>query len=446
MSLSSGLNAGVAGLSVNSTRLAVISDNIANANTNGYRRADVDFSSLVTASGGGSFSAGGVKVSTFRDVATSGTLITSNQSTDIAVSGSGLLPVTPLTAVEEPGSQRPFQMVATGSFRQNAEGYLVTPGGLVLQGWPTDATGNTIGSIVRDSPTSLNPVRLSAFLTAADSTTKIELGVNLPADETNSANPDATGATISSPIEYFDALGVKHQLQIDYTPVVPATGSSNQWNMSITDSASGLVADYDLTFDGTRNGPGSLLSATPSALNPTDPLGVGTTAVYDATTGALTINVVDGPVEVQIASTNNGTGLSQLAAPFTPNGLSKNGAPAGNLTALEVDSSGILSGVYDTGQRRALYQIPLATVANPNGLTAIDNQAFEISQESGDVFFFDAGDGPAGEISGFALQQSTVDIAEELTNMIVTQRSFSSNATVIRTVDEMLQETTTLKR
>lgn len=443
MSLSSGLNAGVAGLSVNSTRLAVISDNIANSNTNGYRRADVDFSSIVTASSGGPFSAGGVRVSTFRDVASSGTLISSSQPTDIAVSGLGLLPVTPLTAVEDLGSQRPFQMVATGSFRQNADGYLVTPGGLVLQGWPTDATGEPIGSIVRDSPTSLEPVRLSAFLTAADSTTKIELGVNLPAEETVAG---ASGTTISSPIEYFDALGVKHQLQIDYTPTVPAAGVSNQWNIAITDSASSLVADFDVTFDGSRNSPGGLLSATPSAANPTDPLGAGTTATFDATTGAVTINVLDGPIEVQFASTATGTGLSQLAAPFTPNGLSKNGAPAGNLASLEIDSSGVLSGVYDTGQRRALYQVPLATVPNPNGLTAVDNQAFEISGDSGDVFFFDAGAGPAGEVSGFALQQSTVDIASELTNMIVTQRAFSSNATVIRTVDEMLQETTSLKR
>ena len=443
MSLSSGLNAGVAGLSVNSTRLAVISDNIANSNTNGYRRTDVDFSSLVTAGSGGAFSAGGVRVSTFRDVATSGTLITSNQSTDIAVAGEGLLPVTPLTSVEDPASQRPFQMVATGSFRQNADGYLVTPGGLVLQGWPTDATGNTLGSIVRDSPTSLEPVRLSAFLTAADSTTKIELGVNLPAEETAST---ATGVTISSPIEYFDALGIKHQLQIDYTPVIPATGLSNQWNVAFTDSASGLVADFDMTFDGSRNSPGSLLTATPSGANPVDPQGAGTTAVFDPTTGSITIHVLDGPIEVQIASNATGTGLSQLAAPFTPNGLSKNGAPAGNLASLEIDSSGILAGVYDTGQRRSLFQVPLATVPNPNGLDAINNQAFEISGDSGDVFFFDAGEGPAGEISGFALQQSTVDVASELTNMIVTQRAFSSNATVIRTVDEMLQETTTLKR
>ncbi|MEM6622746.1 MAG: flagellar hook-basal body complex protein [Pseudomonadota bacterium] len=444
MSLSSGLNAGVAGLSANSTRLAVISDNIANSNTNGYRRTDVDFSSLVTASSGGSFSAGGVTVSTFRDVASSGTLVTSNSSTDIAVSGSGLLPVTQLSAVDLPNSQRPFQMVATGSFRQNEDGFLVTPGELALQGWPTDADGTLTAAVARDTPSSLEPVRLSAFLTAADSTTRIELGVNLPAEETIAGE---SGLTIESPIEYFDAIGLQHQLLIEYIPTVPGAGASNAWTLRMTDSATaGVVGEFDLLFNGTRNGPGQLISATPSAGNPVDPNGAGTTATFNAVTGAATINVVDGPIEVQLQSTAFGTGLSQLAAPFTPNGLSKNGAPAGNLQGLEIDSNGILAGVYDTGQRRALYQIPLGAVPNPNGLRALDNQAFEISPESGDIFFFDAGDGPAGEISGFALQLSTVDVAEELTDMIVTQRAFSSNATVIRTVDEMLQETTSLKR
>ena len=446
MSLSSGLNAGVAGLSVNATRLAVISDNIANSNTNGYRRTDVDFSSLVTASNGGSFTAGGVNVSTFRDVANSGALITSSNSTDIAVSGSGLLPVVPLASANDPASSRPFQMVATGAFRQNEDGFLITPGELALQGWPTDAAGNLLTSVSRDSPSSLEPVRLSAFLTAADSTTRIELGVNLPAEETIAG---ATGVAIDSPIEYFDAIGLRHQLTFTYTPVVPATGVSNAWTFSISDSATtapGLIAEFDLTFDGTRNGPGSLLSATAAGTNPVDPQGAGTTAAFDATTGTLTIHVPDGPIEVQILSNSFGTGLSQLAAPFTPNGLSKNGAPAGNLQGLDIDANGFLAGVYDTGQRRVLYQVPLAAVPNPNGLAALDNQAFEISPNSGDVFFFDAGDGPAGEISGFALQQSTVDVAEELTDMIVTQRAFSSNATVIRTVDEMLAETTSLKR
>ncbi|MFK7945799.1 MAG: flagellar hook protein FlgE [Paracoccaceae bacterium] len=447
MSLSSGLNAGVAGLSVNAVRLAVISDNIANSNTNGYRRTDVDFSSLVTASAGGKFTAGGVNVNTFRDVATSGALIASSSSTDIAVSGSGLLPVTPLASVDESSSQRPFQMVATGSFRQNEDGFLITPGELALQGWPTDAAGTLLTNVSRDSASSLEPVLLSAFLTAADSTTEIDLGVNLPAEETQAGS---TGLPQQTSIEYFDAIGLQNQLTFSFTPVVPATGVSNAWTFSITDDATaapGLIAEFDLTFDGSRTSPGSLLTALPTAGNPVDPQGTGSsTAAFDPNTGSITIHVPDGPIDLQIQSNSQGTGLTQLAAEFTPNGLSKDGAPAGNLQGVEIDANGILAGVYDTGQRRALYQVPLASVPNPNALTALDNQAFEISANSGDVFFFDAGDGPAGEISGFALQQSTVDVAEELTDMIVTQRAFSSNATVIRTVDEMLQETTSLKR
>ena len=449
MSLSSGLNAGVAGLSVNATRLAVISDNIANSNTNGYRAADVDFSSLVTSSSGSFSGAGGVRVATFRDVAQEGPLITSSNPTDIAVAGNGLLPVTPIAFVDLPASNRPLQMVATGSFRQNEEGFLVTPGGLALTGWPTNSDGTLPSPVPRDVPSALEPVRLSAFLTASDSTTRIELGINLPATETTEGK---TFLGIESPIEYFDALGVSNELLFTYTPVAPAAGEpgpTNMWTMTVQDDSvatPATVAEFLLEFDGTRDNPGSLLSATPTANNPSNPQGAGTTASYDATLGSVTLHVPDGPIDIQIKSNSFGAGLSQLAAPFTPNGLSKNGAPAGNLANLEISPEGIVTGVYDNGSRRALYQIPLATVPNPNGLTAIDNQAFEISQNSGDVFFFDAGAGPAGQISGFALQQSTVDVAEELTDMIVTQRAFSSNATVVRTVDEMLQEATSIKR
>ena len=139
MSLSSALNAGVAGLSVNATRLAVISDNIANSSTNGYRRVDVDFASLVTPSGSNSFSAGGVAVATFRDVVSSGSLISTGNSTDISASGRGMLPVTTIETVGLSASQRPFQMVGTGSFSRDENGYLTTRSGLALLGWPTDA-------------------------------------------------------------------------------------------------------------------------------------------------------------------------------------------------------------------------------------------------------------------------------------------------------------------
>ena len=92
------------------------------------------------------------------------------------------------------------------------------------------------------------------------------------------------------------------------------------------------------------------------------------------------------------------------------------------------------------------YQIPLADFANVNGLTAQNGQAFDISPESGSLFLWNAGDGPTGEVIGFAQESSNADIAGELTSLIETQRAYASNASVLRTVDEMLQETTNIKR
>ena len=435
MSLSSSLNAGVSGLSVNATRLAVISDNIANSSTNGYRRADVDFASLVIPSSSGSFSAGGVTVTTFRDVASAGALIATGNSTDISVSGRGMLPVTKIESVDLAAAVRPFQMVATGAFNRDERGFLVTRSGLALLGWPTDADGALLGTVTRESPSSLVPVQISPFLTVAEPTTKMTLGVNLPASETEAGAP---GDPFQSTIEYFDSVGRNHLMRIEFTPVVPATGTSNQWRVSFFDSATSAtvpVAELDVEFDASRTGRGSLLSVSPLAGLP-----------YNPVTGMATVTVADGPIEVFIGASGLNGGLIQLDSPFAPIDISKNGAPAGNLQTLQINDQGMLEAVYDTGQIRALFQIPLVNVPNPNGLTALDGQAFTPSPDSGGIFLWDANTGPVGGIVGFALQQSTVDIARELTDLIQTQRAYSSNATIIRTVDEMLQETTNLKR
>ena len=435
MSLSSSLNAGVSGLSVNATRLAVISDNIANSSTNGYRRADVDFASLVIPSSSGSFSAGGVTVTTFRDVASAGALIATGNSTDISVSGRGMLPVTKIESVDLAAAVRPFQMVATGAFNRDERGFLVTRSGLALLGWPTDADGALLGTVTRESPSSLVPVQISPFLPVAEPTTKMTLGMNLPAAETEAG---ASGGTFQSTIEYFDSVGRNHLMRIEFTPVVPLTGTSNQWRVTFFDSATSAtvpIAEIDVEFDATRTGRAGLLSVTPFAGLP-----------YDPVTGLATVTVADGPIEVFIGSPSLSGGLIQLDSPFAPIDISKNGAPAGNLQTLRMNDKGILEAVYDTGQIRALFQIPLVNVPNLNGLTALDSQAFAPSPDSGGIFLWDANSGPVGSIVGFALQQSTVDIARELTDLILTQRAYSSNATIIRTVDEMLQETTNLKR
>ncbi|MEL6281074.1 MAG: flagellar hook-basal body complex protein, partial [Pseudomonadota bacterium] len=181
MTLSSSLSAGVAGLQANATRLAVISDNIANASTNGYRRADVDFSALVIPGNQNTYTAGGVQASAFRDVGTPGTLISSSSSTDLAISGRGFLPVTDIEMVGEPANIRPFKLTATGGFARNEDGFLTTRSGLALTGWRTDGDGTLLGNVVRDGPASLEPVQVTPFLTTSDPTTAADLVVNLPA-------------------------------------------------------------------------------------------------------------------------------------------------------------------------------------------------------------------------------------------------------------------------
>ena len=135
-----------------------------------------------------------------------------------------------------------------------------------------------------------------------------------------------------------------------------------------------------------------------------------------------------------------------MSAEFVPISLTKNGAPTGNLTSVEIDENGIVSAIYDSGFTRTIYQVPVIDVRNPNGLIAESNQAFTLSQASGPMYLWDAGAGPTGTTIGYAREESTTDIAGELTALIKTQRAYSSNAKIIQTVDEMLKETTNIKR
>lgn len=426
MTISSSLNAGVMGLSVNSTKLAAISDNIANSATNGYKRSDVDFSSLVNNEQRGLYSAGGVRATSFKDVSASASLLTTTNATDIAISGEGMIPVTNLEGTVQPGTDREFMMVPTGGFSPDENGFLRTTSGLYLLGWPTDASGNTNGPS-RGSPSELEPVNANTGQFSAESTRNITLGVNLPANAVGTESFDL-------PLDYFDALGLSESLNLTFTP---NAGVENSWRVSITDSAGDptvSIASFDVDFNDQESG-GSISEITPVA---------GVT--YDEAAGEITFNVEGGPIEAFIGRPDETAGFTQLGTSFTPYNVVADGSPVGNLTNIEINSQGFMEALYDTGFRRTLYQIPVAEVPNANGLNAIANQAYTISQESGSVYFWDAGEGPAGDYVGYSLMQSSTDIAQELTSLIETQRAYSSNAKIIQTVDEMLQETTNLKR
>ncbi|MEL6570163.1 MAG: flagellar hook-basal body complex protein [Pseudomonadota bacterium] len=434
MSISSSLNAGVAGLAANATRLSTISDNIANSSTFGYKRVVTDFESLVIDSSRSKYTAGGVRTTTSRLIDERGSLISTANSTDLAVRGRGLLPVTPETSVQVANGENPLLLTTTGSFRPDEEGFLRSPSGMVLLGWPASADG-TIPPQPRDSIDGLEPIKINSNQFAGEPTTEINLAVNLPATSTEFG--DTTGPEQLS-IEYFDNLGKSANLTLTFTPDTTVAGASNQWNLTITDSASAgaTIGDYTLTFDDSRAGGGTLLGVVANAGSP----------AYVGATGSMALAVAGGPLEFTIGTLGSATGLTQLSDTFAPTSINKNGSAVGALTSIEVDQNGFVRASFDSGINRTLYQVPLADVSNINGLEALDDQTYRVSPESGTFFLWDAGDGPTGDVVSFAREESATDVAGELTSLIQTQRAYSSNAKVIQTVDEMLQETTNIKR
>lgn len=429
MGISSSLNAGVTGLSVNSTRLAAIADNIANSGTSGYKRTVTDFSSVVTGQIAGKYDAGGVRATAFKAVDQRGALLASQNPTDIAIVGRGLIPVTTVTQRDQPATVRPLQLVTTGSFTADEQGYLRTNSGLQLLGWPTDTTGNP-GAVIRASQVDLEPVNINGFDFASNPTERVELGLNLPATDTGTA-----GTVYSTGVEYFDAIGGSQTLTMTFT----TTANPNEWTMSIDDSATTTnpISVHTLLFHDTGANAGFLDAVTNVSGD-----------AYAAGTGQIALLVNNDTETVTLdLGLEDATGfLSQFASDFAPVGINKDGTPVGGLSRVEVDEAGFLEAIYDTGFRQTIYQIPVADVPNLNGLTPLDNQAFEVSGDSGAFFLWDAGDGATGDMSGFTIEQSATDIAEELTQLITTQRAYSSNARIITTVDEMLQETTQLIR
>ncbi len=431
MTISSSLNAGVAALKANANRLATISDNIANSSTFGYKRVETDFHSMVTSGQGGSYSAGGVRTTSQRMIDQRGSLVTTNNSTDLAVRGRGMLPVRSSSQIS--GGSNEMLLTTTGSFRTNDQGYLVTESGLVLLGWRANSDG-TIPPVPRDTPAALEPVQLSVNQLSGAPTTQMNLRMNLPATATDAGAP---GDTQPLSVEYFDNLGKSESIDIELVPTVPATGSSNEWTMILRDSASGgaVIGEYTLTFTDSRTAGGTLASVTAVS-----------GGAYDPATGSVVVGVAGGPMEVNIGLIGDADGITQLSDTFAPVSITRDGAAVGTMTSVQVDENGYVYALYDTGVSRRMFQIPLADVPNPNGLTALDSQTYAPSRDSGTFFLWNAGEGPTGSLISFAREESTTDVATELTSLIQTQRAYSSNATVIQTVDEMLQETTNLKR
>jgi flagellar hook protein FlgE len=422
MSITSALQIGVSGLQANSSRVQNISSNIANANTVGYRRT---FAEFVTQNTG--LTQAGVLTEVRADISANGNIMGTGRSTDLAVQGDGFFVVSrnPNDPVESN-----YYMTRAGSFTPDQDGNLRNSAGYFLSGFPTDATGAT-GSVSSTSFTDLSTVNVASYQVQGTPSTRVGVSGNVPAQETG---PGTTGTAFESTLRYVNQLGGSDALNLSWTPGATA----NEWTVSITDEAGINYGDATVNFTDSGVNAGSPGSYTPGTL-PIDPA-----------TGVVTLSIANGgtpqTLEIDFGAPGTFAGMTQFSGDYTPPAFADDGTETGSLERAEMSDSGILYGVFDNGQRRALFQVPLANVANPDQMRSIDGNAYIATRDSGAVSLGNPMLNGLGSINSGALEGSNVDIAQELTDLIQTQRAYSSSAKIITTSDEMLSETLSIKR
>jgi flagellar hook protein FlgE len=441
MSLFGSLFSGVSGLNAQSRAMSMISDNVANVNTTAFKGAEVQFASLVTRQRGAvnTYSPGGVRAQGHYTVANQGLIQSSASATDAAISGAGFFVVNTL-----PGGDGEQLYTRAGSFEPDFEGKLRTATGQYLQGWALDAN-EAIADVNRLE--TVNVRRINGFAVA---TTSVEVGANLNADQAAYTGAYAAGdlaawessggaagvqPSFTRTSQIYDSLGRAH----DVTLAFLRTSAANSWAIELyadpaevdaTAHAGGLLASGTVTFTGS----GTLASA---SLTP---------VVSGAAGGPVEIRWAQpegaSPSEItfDLGTVGASDGLSQFASPNNVAFVRQNGAPVGELNGVAIDENGFVVASFTNGETRRLYQLPVATFANPAGLDPRSGNVFGQTDVSGAFNLRLPGRGGAGTVTPSALESANVDLAEEFTKMIVTQRAYSANAKVINTTDQMLDE------
>ncbi|MBT5413836.1 MAG: flagellar hook protein FlgE [Rhodospirillaceae bacterium] len=420
MSIFGAMFSGVSGLNAQSQSLGVISDNISNINTVGYKGNVARFSTLVTQQATRTaYSSGGVQALPLAMIDKQGLLQASDSSTDIAINGSGFIVVN-----DDAASAGSFLYTRAGSFRLDASGNLSNTAGLYLQGWPTDQSGvpltaNT--SVLTD----LETINLTGLSGTATPSSSLTVKANLPATAT-------TGDTHSVTAQIFDSLGAAHNLTLDFAK----TATANQWTLSAGDPT--LATDSATTTGTTTFGPSTV------TFN-----GDGTLASVSATSLGIagwTTGAVNSTIALDIGTVGAADGVTQFSNSFTIGSVEQDGQRFGFFTGISFDEEGIVTAQFDNGVTQAIYKVPVATFPNNNGLDALSGNAYREAERSGALILRSAGIGGAGRLAPSSLEASTVDLAAEFTNMITTQRAYSANARIITTADEMLEELNRLGR
>lgn len=459
------LYSGVSGLQNHQTRMDVIGNNISNVNTTGFKRGRVNFQDMISQQVGGAAKPteelGGVNpkdvglgmtIATIEQVFTQGNLQTTGVSTDVAIQGNGFF-------ILKDGDESFYSR--NGQFGLDSNGTLVNPAnGQRVQGWMArDLNGE---QIVQTAATPTDLVVPVGSKDPAKATENVlfacNLNKNTPEILEGASESDIAKGTWGTEQKIYDSFGNEHLLSVLFTKV---PGVANSWQATVnvdSDNADFTQTRVGLgTTDGVQNtfivnfdNYGQLASVEDSSGNISNQ--EGEIILQTSFTVPEANADENGNPHRQTFSINLGTigsmknTITQSASKSTTKAYSQDGYTLGYLDNFKIDSSGTITGVYSNGTNRVIGQLALATFANDRGLEKAGNNTYVETNNSGQANIGESGIAGKGSLLAGALEMSNVDLSEQMTDMIVTQRGFQSNAKTIQTADTLLETVLSLKR
>jgi flagellar hook protein FlgE len=413
-----GFSTALSGLNAASNNLSVTGNNIANANTTGFKESRSEFVDVYTNSVAGvskTQPGSGVRVAEVAQQFTQGNVDLTGNNLDLAINGDGFF-----TLAKNPADINSLAYSRAGAFGVNKDGIVTNSQGQALLAYKPNGTTVAGGF----SAGVLTTVSLNTASGLPVSTTKVDLGVNLDASSpaiTTAFNPlDSSTYTKETSATVYDSLGVSHKLTT-YFVAGTATPPTRDWTAHhyITDNPLAPVsvdtAPATLTFDST----GKL----------TVPAN-GQVALAPYVTGTSAANIV---------TKMDYTGSTQLSSPFSIDALKQDGLAAGKLTGIAIDNDGVIFANFSNGGSTPLGKVALTRFANPQGLTNVGDTAWEQSSASGVPIPGNAGEGKFGLIQSGALEQSNVDLSKQLVNLIIAQQTYQANSQTISTENSIIQ-------
>ncbi len=397
----------ISGLKAASGELDVIGNNIANSNTAGFKKSRAEFTdvfAVTNVGGSGDTPGSGVRLSAIRQQFTQGNISFTDNNLDMSINGGGFF------ILDDSGTQ---VYSRGGAFGVDRNGYLANSQGQNLIAFGADTSGNITGAA--------GPIQVNTSNIAPQASSTMTIDLNLDAAQTQPAvgtfdptNPNSFNHSTSTTI--YDSLGNSHLASLYYVK----TATANTWNTYTY--IDGAIAD----------GPDTMAYSTAGVLT-TPAAGTITTPAF-AIAGAASISLVQ-----------DYSSSTQFGSSFAVNALSQNGFATGRLSGLDIDGEGIIFARFTNGQSSVQGQIALADFRNPQGLQPVSDTAWGETFSSGAVTVGAPGTASLGLIQSGALEQSNVDLSEELVNMIIAQRSFQANAEVISTSDTITQSIINLR-